>query len=144
MKTVNKLFKTTIWAFMVVFATSCSNDDDQGPIIIEDDDNIVEAAQATSSLSSLVAALQKADESASNDLITALSDETATFTVLAPSNDAFTDLLARLDGFDSLEDFNSEQLQNLLATILTYHVVPDAAVESSCLGRCSSDYYFTR
>ena len=133
MKTVNTIFKTTIWAFMVVFAMSCSNDDDQGPIVIEDDDNIVEAAQATNSLSSLVAALQKADESASNDLITALSDETATFTVLAPSNDAFADLLARLDGFDSLDDFNTEQLQNLLATILTYHVVPGGAVRSTDL-----------
>ncbi|TLP81887.1 fasciclin domain-containing protein [Maribacter sp. ACAM166] len=95
-----------------------------------EDDNIVEAAQATSSLSSLVSALTKADESANNDLITALSGA-GPFTVLAPTNDAFTNLLARLDGFDSLDDFNNEQLQDLLATILTYHVVSGAAVSSS-------------
>ncbi|MBT8300503.1 MAG: fasciclin domain-containing protein, partial [Maribacter sp.] len=98
-----------------------------------DDLNIVEAAQATADLSSLVAALAKADESANNDLITTLSDEDGTFTVLAPTNDAFNDLLARLDGFDSLDDFNSEQLQDLLASILAYHVVSGAAVASTDL-----------
>tara|TARA_B100000949_G_scaffold235572_1_gene259843 strand:- start:3390 stop:5165 length:1776 start_codon:yes stop_codon:yes gene_type:complete len=92
-------------------------------------DNIVEAAQATSELSTLVAALQKADESANNDLITALSGD-GPFTVFAPTNDAFNDLLAQLDGFDSLDDFNSEQLQDLLAVILTYHVVADAALST--------------
>ncbi len=131
MKHLNTFFKTTIWAFLVVFATSCSDDDDQGPVIV-DNDNIVEVAQANN-LSSLVAALQKADESASNDLVAALGTETNTFTVLAPSNAAFTSLLARLDGFDSLDDFNNQQLQDLLATILTYHVVPDAAVTSNQL-----------
>ncbi|EAQ99867.1 putative adhesion lipoprotein [Maribacter sp. HTCC2170] len=95
--------------------------------------NIVEAAQGTDALSNLVAALAKADESGSNDLIATLSDETGTFTVLAPTNDAFVDLLARLDGFDSLDDFNSEQLQDLLASILAYHVVSGASVTSGDL-----------
>ncbi|WP_199912702.1 fasciclin domain-containing protein, partial [Muricauda brasiliensis] len=49
------------------------------------------------------------------------------FTVFAPTNEAFNDLLAQLDGFDSLDDFSSQQLQDLLAVILTYHVVADAA-----------------
>lgn len=132
MKHLNTFFKTTIWAFLVVFATSCRDDDDQGPIIV-DNDNIVVTAQGNNSLTSLVAALQKADESANNDLVTALSTETAIFTVLAPSNDAFSSLLARLDGFDSLDDFNTAQLQDLLAVILTYHVVPGAAVTSNQL-----------
>ena len=113
-----------------------SDDDDNGPDQMEADPmmvelNIVETAQDTESVSSLVAALAKADESASNNLISTLSDETTNFTVLAPTNDAFADLLARLDGFDSLDDFNTEQLQNLLATVLTYHVVGGAAVTSS-------------
>ncbi|WP_281540758.1 fasciclin domain-containing protein [Maribacter aestuarii] len=132
MKTLPTIFKTTLFVFLLIFAVGCSDDDDSpGPIL--DDDNIVETAQATSSLSSLVAALSKADESSNNNLITALSDESATFTVLAPTNDAFANLLARLDGFDSLDDFNTEQLQDLLATILIYHVVGGAAVTSGDL-----------
>jgi uncharacterized surface protein with fasciclin (FAS1) repeats len=133
MKELMKIIKPTMLALLVVFATSCNNDDD-GPVIPPvENDNIVETAQATGSLSSLVSALAKADESANNDLITILSDETATFTVLAPTNDAFSSLLARLDGFDSLDDFNNEQLQDLLAAILAYHVVPGAAVTSGQL-----------
>ena len=133
MKTIPKIFKTAMVAFLITFAVGCSDDDDGvRPIIIED--NIVETAQANPSLlSSLVSALSKADESPNNNLITALSDETATFTVLAPSNDAFASLLNRLDGFDSLDDFNTEQLQDLLATILTYHVVAGATVTSGDL-----------
>lgn len=130
MKILGKILKSTALVMLLIFAVSCSDDDNENPVIIEDDDNIVEAAQKTSSLSSLVAALSKADESTNNDLITALSSE-GPFTVLAPTNEAFTDLLARLDGFDSLNDFNNEQLQDLLATILTYHVVPGTAVSSS-------------
>lgn len=132
MKNLGKLLKSTAIVMLLVFATSCSDDDNDDPVIIVEDDNIVETAQNTSSLSSLVSALAKADESSNNDLITALSSE-GPFTVLAPTNDAFTNLLARLDGFDSLDDFNDEQLQDLLATILTYHVVSGAAVGSGDL-----------
>lgn len=134
MKNVFTILKPALLAFLLVFATSCSDDDDQPPVVPPtEDNNIVETADATSSLSSLVAALSKADESANNDLITTLSDETGSFTVLAPTNEAFSSLLNRLDGFDSLDDFNNEQLQDLLATILTYHVVSGAAVTSDQL-----------
>ncbi|MGO4919746.1 fasciclin domain-containing protein [Maribacter spongiicola] len=132
MKNLGKILKSTVMVMLLVFATSCSDDDNDDPVIIVEEDNIVEAAQKTSSLSSLVSALAKADESANNDLITALSSE-GPFTVLAPTNDAFASLLARLDGFNSLEDFNNEQLQDLLATILKYHVVSGAAVSSGDL-----------
>ena len=129
MKTFKHLARLT-FLFLFIGFTSCS-DDDNGPTppMEPEGDNIVEAAQATSELSTLVAALQKADESANNDLITALSGD-GPFTVFAPTNDAFSDLLAQLDGFDSLDDFNSEQLQDLLAVILTYHVVADAALST--------------
>lgn len=130
MKNFSKILKSTAWVIILVFTASCSDDDNQDPVIITEENNIVETAQDTSSLSSLVSALAKADESENNDLITALSGA-GPFTVLAPTNDAFTTLLARLDGFDSLDDFNNEQLQDLLATILTYHVVAGAAVSSS-------------
>ncbi|WP_299528680.1 fasciclin domain-containing protein [Ulvibacterium sp.] len=136
MKKIFKIFSFSTLAMILLIVTSCS-DDDNGPTTPPeqpmDELNIVETAQGENALNSLVAALLKADESAANDLVAALSDENSTFTVLAPTNDAFTDLLARLDGFDSLDDFNSEQLQNLLATILTYHVVSGAAVASGDL-----------
>lgn len=125
MKTLKHLSRLTL-LLLFIGATSCSNDDNGPTPPMEEDANIVEAAQATSELSTLVAALQKADESANNDLITALSGE-GPFTVFAPTNEAFNDLLAQLDGFDSLDDFSSQQLQDLLAVILTYHVVADAA-----------------
>ena len=139
MKSKTKILNRFILLLLATFVLSCSNDDDNGPDQREaepgmvDDLNIVETALATESVSSLVAALSKADESAANDLIATLSDENTSFTVLAPTNDAFADLLARLDGFDSLDDFNNEQLQNLLATILTYHVVGGASVVSGDL-----------
>lgn len=127
--------KSLIWlAGLALVIASCNNDDDNPPAPSPTEEkNIVETAQGVSDLSSLVAALGKADESSSNNLIAALSAEDATFTVLAPSNAAFASLLARLDGFDSLEDFNTQQLQDLLATILTYHVVSGAAVASTDL-----------
>ena len=125
MKTLKHLSRLTL-LLLCIGLTSCSNDDNGPTPPMEEDANIVEAAQATSELSTLVAALQKADESANNDLITALSGE-GPFTVFAPTNEAFNDLLAQLDGFDSLDDFSSQQLQDLLAVILTYHVVADAA-----------------
>ena len=138
MKSKTKFLNSFILLLMATFVLSCSDDDDNGPDQMEADPdmiemNIVETAQATESVSSLVAALAKADESASNDLIATLSDETTSFTVLAPTNDAFSDLLSRLDGFDSLDDFNTSQLQDLLATILTYHVVGGASVTSGDL-----------
>ncbi|MGB3150221.1 MAG: fasciclin domain-containing protein [Maribacter sp.] len=132
MKTLPRILKSTFYVFLLILGVSCSDDDGpDGPVLNER--NIVETAQANSSLNSLVAALSKADESANNDLIVALSNETGTFTVLAPTDDAFTSLLARLDGFNSLDDFNNEQLQDLLAVILTYHVVAGSAVTSGDL-----------
>ncbi|MDC6367067.1 MULTISPECIES: fasciclin domain-containing protein [Flavobacteriaceae] len=128
-----KALKRLSFLLFLTIIASCSNDDNENPNPTpEEQNNVVEAAQATSDLSSLVAALQKADESADNDLISALSGD-GPFTVFAPTNAAFSDLLAQLDGFDSLDDFNTQELQNLLATILTYHVISGAAALSTDL-----------
>ncbi|TXN36230.1 fasciclin domain-containing protein [Flagellimonas hymeniacidonis] len=130
MKALMKLSRLTLLVFTLIL-TSCSDDDDNSTPVVPSS-NIVEAAIATADLSSLVSALQKADESADNDLVSALSGN-GPFTVFAPTNAAFADLFAQLDGFDSLGDFNSQELQNLLATILTYHVIPGTGALSSDL-----------
>ncbi|MBP6880833.1 fasciclin domain-containing protein [Candidatus Saccharibacteria bacterium] len=73
--------------------------------------NIVEVAQKTENLSTLVAAVEKAD------LVETLSGE-GPFTVFAPTDEAFNALLAKLD-------ITAEELlaREDLASILTYHVV---------------------
>lgn len=131
MKALIKCIRLPLLIFTLLFV-SCSDDDNGTTPPPETTTTIVDAAQATAELSSLVSALQKADESANNDLVSALSGE-GPFTVFAPTNAAFSDLLTQLDGFDSLDDFNSEQLQDLLAIILTYHVISGTAATSSDL-----------
>lgn len=78
-------------------------------------------------LSSLATALTTATPD--DDFATLLSGD-GPFTIFAPTNAAFEELLGRLDGFDSLDDFNTTELQMLLATILRYHVVSGAALGS--------------
>ncbi|KQC29478.1 fasciclin domain-containing protein [Flagellimonas eckloniae] len=130
MKALINLSKITLLIFAFIF-TSCS-DDDNDPIPPVEGDNIVETAIDTADLSSLVSALQKADESANNDLVSALSGD-GPFTVFAPTNAAFADLFAQLDGFSSLNDFSTEALQDVLATILKYHVISGTAALSTDL-----------
>ena len=93
---------------------------------------IVETAQSTPALSLLVDALTKADEREGSDLISALSSE-GPFTVFAPTNEAFAALLAQLDGYDSLEDFDTDEEKELLGLILQYHVIAGAAARSTDL-----------
>jgi uncharacterized surface protein with fasciclin (FAS1) repeats len=114
------------------FVVSCSNDDDNDKVEEPVLKTIVETAQDTDVLSSLVAALAKADENADSDLIGALSGN-GPFTVFAPTNGAFTALFASLDGFDSLSDFDTPEKRAILAKILKYHVVVGAAAKSSSL-----------
>ncbi|MEM9142049.1 MAG: fasciclin domain-containing protein, partial [Bacteroidota bacterium] len=126
----------------LVLVASCS-DDDNAPTpepTPTDDLNIVETAQGSDVLNSLVAALMKADESANNDLLGTLGNEDGTFTVLAPTDDAFTELFDRLDGYTSLDDFDTEAEQDLLAAILSYHVVSGTAAAS---GDLSNDQTLT-
>ncbi len=81
---------------------------------------IVDVAVATADFSTLVAALQKAD------LVGALANEEAMYTVFAPTNQAFADLLTEL-GFASLDDVPVVTLTN----ILLYHVLSESKMASS-------------
>ncbi len=109
---------------------SSSDDDDGGA----DDDNatttvnIVDLASSVDLLEDLVTALQTAEAG----LVEALSAE-GTFTVFAPDNEAFDKLLDELDGFDTLEDFDTDEEKELLAEILRYHVVTTEAAFSDNL-----------
>jgi uncharacterized surface protein with fasciclin (FAS1) repeats len=95
--------------------TACKDDDDDNDL-----KNIVEVAQGNSNLSTLVAAVQRAD------LVDALSG-TNQLTVFAPTNAAFSTLLASL-GFTKLEDVPVDVLKNILLN----HVV-SGEVRSSAL-----------
>ena len=123
-----------LWALTLpFFLLACDKEDDGVQQAAKDDGlNIVQIAQETEDLSNLVAALTKADEDEGSDLIGTLSGE-GPFTVFAPTDDAFGALLGQLDGFDGLEDFDTEAKRDVLRTILTYHVVAGTAAESTDL-----------
>ncbi len=102
---------------LCLVSVSCDNDDDSTPLPTQ---SIVEVAQGNSDLTSLVSALIKFP-----DLVATLSGP-ETFTVFAPSNQAFTNLLAAV-GQTSLNDVP----EDVLKKILQYHVVASAAVKST-------------
>lgn len=103
----NVVMLSSILAFGVL--TSCSDDDDT-PVVMSSD--IVELASLQSTLSTLVAALEKAD------LATTLKT-TGPFTVFAPTNDAFQDLLDTNAAWNSLDDIPTETLKS----VLLFHVL---------------------
>jgi uncharacterized surface protein with fasciclin (FAS1) repeats len=84
--------------------------------------SIVGIATDTPSLSTLVAALKFASDN--NDLVTLL-DSLGTFTVFAPSNDAFDKLAVELTGVPSAKgaDLLTAANQSLVKAILRYHVL---------------------
>lgn len=109
---------------VMVFAIACSDDDD--PITDmegEVTETIVEIAQGNSDLSILVSALTKF-----SDLTAALSDADGTYTVFAPTNDAFVALLG-ITGQDELDDIP----EDVLKRVLQYHVISGTKALSGSL-----------
>jgi uncharacterized surface protein with fasciclin (FAS1) repeats len=103
-----------------VFAAGCGdNDDDQ---TTTEPVTIVETAQATPSLSTLVAAVEFASND--GDLVDLLAAD-GTLTVFAPSNAAFDALAVELTGNASAKgaDLLTAANKPLLRTVLTYHVL---------------------
>ncbi|MEO9503544.1 fasciclin domain-containing protein [Nonlabens ulvanivorans] len=84
---------------------------------------VVTLAAANPSFSNLVTAVDQ------EGLVPTLSDDTATFTVFAPTNDAFQALIdeSTTDGLNNISDVLA--LSNL-TDVLTYHVVSGAAVRA--------------
>ncbi|WP_298552276.1 fasciclin domain-containing protein [uncultured Algibacter sp.] len=120
MKNLNPMKKFAIILFSVLTITSCSNDDDDSTIEFEPTNSIVELAQATPELSSLVTALVKYP-----DLVDLLSGN-GTYTVFAPNNTAFADLLGAI-GQTSIDDIP----EDVLKSVLQHHVFASAALEAS-------------
>jgi len=115
MKKMSALKKFVLLALVMVVMVSYSCDDDKDDVIIVEEGslNIVETAIATADLSNLVAALKAAD----GDLVTVLNG-TGPFTVLAPTNAAFSAFLAD-NNFASLADVPTD----VLSQILLNHVI---------------------
>lgn len=102
--------RINLWLLMafcsIIGFVSCSEDDiDDGGEIIESN-SIVDIALGDDQFSILVEALTKAD------LVTTL-EGAGPFTVFAPTNDAFTDLLTEL-GLSSLDDVDVATLEQIL------------------------------
>jgi uncharacterized surface protein with fasciclin (FAS1) repeats len=114
MKTLKKIIPTLIIALLLF--QSCKDDDDV--VIIPVTNTIVDKAVASDNLTSLVAALQKAN------LVTTLAGD-GPFTVLAPTNDAFAAFLTS-NGFSSLDDVPVDILTNILLN----HVVSGSIVST--------------
>jgi transforming growth factor-beta-induced protein len=98
---------------------SCDKDDDEEVMPQPMEKDIVEIAVGDSQLTTLVAALTKAN------LVDALQGD-GPMTVFAPTNDAFDDLFATL-GVGGIDDLSADVLE----PILLYHVLGIKAVSSS-------------
>ena len=122
MKTFKNLSKLFAILFIAITVTSCNPDDDNGSQEIVPNQNIVELAQGIPQLSSLVTALVKYP-----DLVDLLSND-GTFTVFAPTNDAFSALLEAI-GQSSMDDIPEDVLKN----VLQYHVLASAVVPSNAV-----------
>lgn len=118
-KTLSKMAMPFLMALSLLVVTGCNNDDDAPA---QPDKNIVQVAQGQSNLSSLVTALTKYP-----DLVSTLSGS-GNFTVFAPTNAAFANLLTAI-GQTSIDDVPESVLKN----ILQYHVVTTAALKSNQL-----------
>jgi transforming growth factor-beta-induced protein len=121
MKIKGKTILSLYLALVMVIVTAISCDDDDNGTATPTQ-NIVTLAQGNSNLTTLVSALTRFP-----DLVTTLSGS-GNFTVFAPSNQAFTNLLAAI-GQTSLDNVPDD----VVKSILQYHVVSTAALRSTQL-----------
>jgi transforming growth factor-beta-induced protein len=111
---MGRIFVLTL--LMAFTAISCDDEDE------DNRQNIVQLAQGNSNLSSLVQALTKFP-----DLVTTLS-ASGNFTVFAPDNAAFDDLLTFLE-LESIDEIP----QDILRDVLEYHVIASAKLNANQL-----------
>lgn len=115
MKTLTALKKMTILVLVLLVSVSCSDDDDNNstPVPAPQEQTIVDIALGSPELSLLVQALTLAD----GNLVSVLNGD-GPFTVLAPTNAAFTAFL-NANGFGSLNDVPTD----VLSQVLLNHVI---------------------
>ena len=133
-KTIDKMKTTKLLLLFVSIAflsISCSSDDDNSTPSnpTPQQPNIVEIALDTPELSTLVAALTRAD----GNLVDVLNGD-GPFTILAPTNAAFTAFLNQ-NGFASLDDVPTD----VLSQVLLNHVIM-ADITSSDLTAMGAGY----
>lgn len=126
MKIISKNFKLLVVFLLAVTFTSCSDDDDNGTTAPT---TVVDVALANN-LTSLAAALE------ATDLVTTLQGS-GPFTVFAPTNEAFADLLAAT-GLD-LNNLSTDE-EALVRNILLNHVIIGETISSTGLVNAGSGY----
>ncbi|GAA4384782.1 hypothetical protein GCM10023186_27520 [Hymenobacter koreensis] len=104
----------TVCALVAGLGLTACNDDDES-VAQPTQQNIVQLAQGNANLSTLVAAVQKAD------LVTTLSGTTQ-LTVFAPTNDAFSQLPAPFNNAQNITAITNTADIATLRNILLYHV----------------------
>jgi len=114
-----KLGVASILAILVLGSVTCTNAQTDGADV--EGPSIFELASSRPALQSFVDAVVRAD------LVEALSDPSTTYTVFAPNNKAFANLLAddRVAP-ETVDELNPE----FLAKVLKYHVVPVPALST--------------
>ncbi|MEW5677317.1 fasciclin domain-containing protein [Flavobacterium enshiense] len=118
MKNISKVIKLSLFAIVASISFSCSDDDDN-TTAPTDNNSISDIASGNANLSLLVDALTRTD-------LAQTLDQTGSYTVFAPTNNAFTTFLAA-NGFASLDDVP----EALLKEILLNHVVSGSFTSSS-------------
>lgn len=118
MKIISKYLKLLPVFLLVLGLSGCSDDDDNN---IQTTTTVLDVA-ITNGFTSLAAALQAAD------LVTTLQGD-GPFTVFAPTNDAFQDLLDSNSSWNSIDDIDTD----LLTTVLLNHVIIGSEVASSAI-----------
>ncbi|WP_340154418.1 fasciclin domain-containing protein [uncultured Winogradskyella sp.] len=129
MKIISQNFKLLAVFLLAITFTSCSDDDDNGTTTPT---TVVDIALANN-LTSLAAALQ------ATDLVTTLQGD-GPFTVFAPTNAAFADLLAAT-GLD-LDNLSTTE-EDLVRNILLNHVIIGETINSTALVTAGSGYAST-
>ncbi len=126
MKKFLKLKSFLLLTVLCSVFVSCSDDDNDPDPNMDATNTIVELAQASNDLSTLVAALDRAD------LVSTLAGD-GNFTVLAPTNAAFDAFLAD-KGFATLEDVPTEVLEQILLGHVIAGNAPLTAGDLTALG----------
>ncbi len=132
MKIMLKNLKLLTVLFLAASITGCSDDDNNNDELPEVPTTVVDIALANG-LTSLAAALQ------ATDLVSTL-EGTGPFTVFAPTNDAFADLL-ETNGLDLNNLTESEE--ELVKNILLNHVIVGEKIEAETLINAGSGYKST-